>query len=50
MQINFVYKYALSDGSRGFWITRLAPDKAGYQLPSRFPGRSVKSIKWVNKP
>ena len=45
----YVYKYELSDGAKGYWITKINPSRAGYDLPDRFPGRKVKSIKWVNK-
>ena len=47
--MNFVYLYELSDGSSGFWITTINPRLAGYELPSRFPGRKLTMIKWVNK-
>ncbi len=45
---HFVYQYTLSDGSSGIWITEIPPRFAGYDLPKRFPWRSVVSIKRIN--
>ena len=49
MKRKFVYQYELSDGSSGMWITDLSPKVCGFELPSRFPGRKIRFIKWMNK-
>ncbi len=45
MKTRYSYKYKLSDGSAGTWITDIIPPKAGYALADRFPGRKVVAIK-----